>query len=136
MTRMVGTTGIITMTDLFFSIAGRALGLAPTIQPMITPLFAPMPFAAVDGDELFDIMTPEELASQRSDTTNASTTPASNTHLPHTIQPIAPAIAPRDALVSKQASIPLLPPVEDRTAITAYPAIVRPSAQLPVSTSE
>jgi hypothetical protein len=109
---MVGITGTIIMTDLFFRIAERALELAPTIQPMIAPLFAPMSYA--DGEELLDAMANEKLGSQRSDTSIAPTIPESNTHLKHNIQPIAPAIAP----VERRATVNVYSEVELRATQT------------------
>jgi hypothetical protein len=127
-------TGTITMTDLFFRIAERALEVAPTIQPMIAPLFASMSFA--DGEELLDVMTNEEQGSQRRDTSIAPTTPESITHLKQNMQPIAPAIAPKEAFVSNQAGIPPIPPVERRATVNVYPEIELRATQTPVPTPE
>jgi hypothetical protein len=131
MTGMVEITRTITMTDLFFRIAERALELAPTIQPMIAPLFASTSFA--DGEELLDVMAIEEQGSQRRDTSIAPTTPESITHLKHNIQPIDPAIAPQEAFVSNQAGIP---PVERRATVNGYPETELRATQTPVPTPE
>lgn len=119
------------MTDLFFRIAERALGLAPIIQPMIAPLFAPTSYA--DGEEMLDILATEEQDGQSSDTSIAALMILeSNAHLQHDIQPIAPTIASKEAFVANRANIPPIPPVERRA--TAYPELQ--SAQTRAFTSE
>ena len=121
------------MTDLFFRIAERALGLAPTIQPMIAPLFAPMSFA--DNEELLDILATEEQDSRRSVTSIATpTTLENNTHLEPDSQPVASSSASKEASVAHRSGIPPVTHVERHA--TAYPEIKQPFAQTRVSTSE
>src|SRR5579872_2760988 len=133
MTQMVGITGIITMTDLFFRIAERALGLAPTIQPMIAPLFAPMPYT--DNEEMLDILETEEQDDQSSVTATATpTTLENNTHLEPDSQPVASSNASKEASASQRSDIPPVIPVERH--VTTYPEIHQPFAQTRVSTSE
>jgi len=120
------------MADLFFRIAQRALGLAPTIQPMIAPLFAPISYT--DGEELLDIMTNEEQGSQRSDTAIAHAMSEGDGYLERGIQPGTPANASKGAFVAHQAGIPPISPVE--RGATIYPEIALQSTQTPVSMPE
>ncbi|MEO8972507.1 MAG: hypothetical protein ABI406_13010 [Ktedonobacteraceae bacterium] len=132
MTEMSGMTGAIHMTDLFFRIAERALGLAPTIQPMIAPLFAPASYA--DSEEMLDILATEEQDSRHSDTSIASTIRESNTQLEHGIQSFASSNTSKEASVAHQSGILPVTPVERHT--TAYPEIHQSFAQTRISTSE
>lgn len=81
------------MSDLFFRIAERALGLAPTLQPMVTPFYAPTQ-QQEDNDLFVEEALPDEARSDEGWQARATT--GQHTHEPE--QPREPTHLPKPEL--------------------------------------